>query len=63
MKEFLLKLSSQYPNDVDFGKKMREVLNDSDFLETIDIISKDMPYKEIISQKSKYLVDNKNNNL
>ena len=54
MKEILLLLKQKYPNDTEFGKKMREFLSDENVLETLDIISKDMPNKEIISVKNTY---------
>jgi hypothetical protein len=33
MKDFLLELKKEYPNDQDFGKIMRTILSDQDFLD------------------------------
>jgi len=59
MKEILLKLKKKYPNDTDFGKKMREFLNDEFVLDYFDYegdsLSTEIKQRMIVTKlKTKY---------
>jgi len=60
MREFLLELKNKYPNDQDFGEKMRELLLDEELLYFLSEIEEDFImnvwYDDKVNElKKKYL--------